>query len=248
MVPDLVGDLNIFLRAATSSASELISPSALLACLERRAGGRNERSLLALLSQSEAFHPQKSSSRNSPTRTWPLRPERSDRATPFTAMSVSPRRPNKPNLPSLYNLPWATKEPMYSSPRKRGVAPAEFPPDRTKLKPIRMQSTFGVQSDSRKISPATVVFGVTRPPAVSRLPPNFTAATSPGPSTYKLVPAIGNQPLSPFMTASRISLKMTDDRWGAMERFMRGNMTPAPSAYQPSPRKATVAPSTMDSP
>ena len=61
MVPDLVGDLNIFLRAATSSASELISPSALSACLERRAGGRNERSLLALLSQSEAFHPQKSS-------------------------------------------------------------------------------------------------------------------------------------------------------------------------------------------
>ena len=104
-----------------------------------------------------------------------------------------------------------------------------MPEKRKKLEPLRLQSCFGTQVDSRRASPASIVFGtIPKPP--SRRP---IGGGIPPPTQYLLIPACGPQPLSPYYTAERVSLKMKEDRWLPMERVLRLNATPAPSAYNP---------------
>lgn len=149
----------------------------------------------------------------------------------FAAMPLSARSRQSPLLPSLYDVPWSTREPMFPRASTPRAPDAEaWVASKRKLRPVKLQSTFGMQVDSRRASPIGTVFSN----AGQRPPPSpEIAIASPGPLTYKLVPSCGEQVLSPFLTAARVSLRMKEDRWLPMERVQRLNSTPAPSAYFP---------------
>ena len=155
---------------------------------------------------------------------------------PVREMPQTPTR--LPALPSLYSLPWDRKSPMYPHNMGRGTSPSQL--RRNKQRPIELQSMFGMQVDSRRESPVGVVFangplhGGKLPSSPPVLPRRKAAVFStPSPLEYRLVPSCGPQPLSSHMTASRVSLHQTEDRWDRMERYQRANMTPAPNAYFP---------------
>ena len=148
--------------------------------------------------------------------------------------SLTARPKTLPTLPSMYQVPWSKRDPMFPSSTPRTPSSDGWTPDmRRPLRPIRLQTTFGAQVDSRRTSPVGIVFGVggviAAPPDAHKLPASLT----PGPLSYTLTPSCGRQPLSPYMTASRVSLQMKEDRWQPMERIARANLTPGPSAYHP---------------
>lgn len=148
----------------------------------------------------------------------------------------------QPMLPSIYSLPWDTKRPMFPTVRASSAPAAR----RSKPRPIKLQlSMFGEQVDSRRMSPVSVVFAqpqrinsdakprLVTPRADFRAQRAAEVFSTPSPLTYSLVPSIGPQPLSPFFTASRVSLRQHEDRWEPQDRLRRINATPAPNAYFP---------------
>ena len=135
----------------------------------------------------------------------------------------------------MYALPWDTKPIMYP---RHSARESLF----KKPRPIELQSMFGTQVDSRRESPVGTVFanGPLRVSSRAATPRNVAPISrrpdvfsSPGPLEYRLVPSCGPQPLSSFLTASRVSLNQTEDRWKPMERLQRLNATPGPAAYFP---------------
>ena len=153
--------------------------------------------------------------------------------------------PKQPVLPSLYRVPWDTKLPMFPSEHSRL--------HRSRPRPMYLQSTFGAQVDSRKFSASGCIFAgrpmtvlnsarelshesprdliPTRAGVRAQYP--LDALYTPGPLNYRVTASIGPQPLSPFNTASVVSLHQSEDRWEPGNRVRRLNATPAPNAYFP---------------
>ena len=106
-------------------------------------------------------------------------------------------------------------------------------PDKRKLRPIMLQTTFGNQVDSRKESPVGVIISAPVSARLAMRPATSAAFVGPSPLHYPPVPSCGPQPLSTFYTAARTPLNLKEDRWRNMERIQRLNATPAPSHYYP---------------
>ena len=158
--------------------------------------------------------------------------------------SYGARSRHMPILPSTYGLPWERGEAMFpltarghrshtshSTRAETAVDPALkalWAADPS-LKPRVLTSSFGLQANSLRESPASVVLG--GGPERFHTFTKWSYRGPPGPQ-FPAYSTFGPQPLSTFFTASR-PITSKDTRWGAIERFQRATATPGPGTYNP---------------
>ena len=156
------------------------------------------------------------------------------------AAFTTARRPgNMPVLPSVYSLPWDRSSAMFPQTARgsrgsaamltpRAETPMPLPLDPS-MKPRMLTSSFGLQSNSLRESPCSVVLhgGPHRFHTFAK----FSYRGPPGPQ-FAAPSTFGIQPRSTYNTASR-PCTGKDERWGAIERFQRATATPGPGTYNP---------------
>ena len=157
-----------------------------------------------------------------------------------TKLRSSPRA--FPVLPTTYGIPWDTKNPMFPLPGspRRGLEPtvhtarAWVPEKGRRLPPLETPMAFGEQTDSRRRTTGSTVFGGghSRFGALEDSRGHMPIYV-PSPLAYSTVGACGTQPLSSRPTYMMVGLNTLEPRWAPQERWIKRVATPGPVYYRP---------------